>query len=139
MQSKAQLDVTTLRWIMHLKNGKTVVENHSHGRTWRVVYKDNFQNIEALCFQKLPSQEKYYITPSPYNEYWCYEDFEVAFGGSTEHIARSICSLQEKSLMDASGNSDVFNVLTIDKDGGVTRSKQQASEIGYNSLSYVKK
>jgi len=126
-----EVSIPNIRWVMYLKNGKTVVENHDHGRTWKKVYKDNFGNIEALCFQLIPQGIKHFITPSPYNEYWTFEDMETAFGGSTKHLARSICSMQEKNLETM---ETIWNVITIDANRNVIKSKMTGTEIGYHTL-----
>jgi len=126
-----EVSVPNIRWIMHLKNGKMIVENHDHDRTWRKIYKDNFGNIEALCFQLIPEGTKYFISPSPFGEYWTFEDMETPFGGSTRHIARSICSLQEKNLETM---QTIWNVITIDGNKNITKSKMYGDEIGYSTL-----
>ena len=128
-----EVSIPNIRWIMHLKNGKAIVENHSHGRTWRTVYKDNYGNIEALCFQLIPQGTKYYIKPSTTGEYWTCEDFEQAFGGSSQHKARSICSKIDTKLVDGKFVA-YWNVLTIDANKNVTRSVQTSEQIGYTTL-----
>ena len=122
-----------MRWIIHLTNGKAVVENHAHGRTWRKVYKDNYGNIEAMCLQKIPGGTKYYIKESPTKEYWTYEDFEQAFGGASKHLARSICSKREVKLVDDEFIA-YWDVLTIDANGNVSKSVKTSDEIGYSTL-----
>ena len=125
-----EVSIGNIRWIMHLKNGKKIVENHEHGRTWRKVYKDNFGNITGLCFQLIPEGTKYYIPISPYGEYWTFEDMETLFGGSTRHLARNICSLEKNNL----DGTEVWNVITIDANKNVFKRRMSGTEIGYPSL-----
>jgi len=133
MQIK-EVSVPNIRWIVFTKSGKTIVENHDHGRTWKKVYKDNYGNIEGLCFQIIPESTRYFITISPTGEYWTFEDFETAFGGSTRHIARSICSKQEVKF-DENGKGTVYwNVITIDSSKKMYKSVMTSEEIGYYTL-----
>ena len=134
-QEKMNIDVSTLRWIMFTKKGP-VVENHSHGRTWKKAYKDNHGNIQALCLQNIPTASKYFVKESPLNEYWTFEEFEYNMAGSSTHISRSICSLQQVNLKDPS--QDLWEVLTVDA-YGVHNSKQTSKDIGFDVRNYIDK
>jgi hypothetical protein len=129
-----EVSIPNIRWMMYLKNGNIIVENHDHGRTWKKVYKDNYGNIEALCFQLIPDNTKFFITVSPTDEYWTFEDFETAFGGSTKHLARSICSKQYVKFNENGIGTAYWNVITIDSNKKVHKSIMTSEEIGYHSL-----
>lgn len=128
-----EVSIPNIRWIMYLKNGKPIVENHEHGRTWKKVYKDNYGNIEALCFQLIPEGVKFFIPPSESGEYWTYEESITPFGGSSRHVKRSICSKRETKLVDGKFVA-YWNVISIDYNKQVTKSIQTSEEIGYHSL-----
>lgn len=132
-RNNKEVSVPNIRWIMYLKNGKNVVENHNHGRTWKKVYKDNYGNIEALCFQLIPESTKYFIPVSNEGLYWTFEDLETAFGGSTRHIARNICSKKETKLINGEFVT-LWNVLTIDYNKKVSKSILTSKDIGYESI-----
>lgn len=129
-----EVSIPNIRWVLFPKNGKPIVENHEHGRTWKKVYKDNYGNVEALCFQLIPECTKFFIPPSETGEYWTFEELETAFGGGTRHISRSICSKKETKIVDGNFIS-YWNVITIDYDKNVTKSIQTSEDIGYISLS----
>lgn len=135
LKQNKEVSIPNIRWIMYPKSGKPIVENHDHGRTWKKVYKDNYGNVEGLCFQLIPDSTKYFITVSPTGEYWTFEDFECAFGGGTKHIGRSICSKQEVKINQETGEmSAIWNVITINANKEIIKSKMTSEEIGYNSL-----
>ena len=127
-----EVSIPNIRWVVSLKNGKKIVENHDHNRTWRTVYKDNFGNIEQLHFQIIPEGLIYVLQESPYGEYWTFEDMEVKFGGSTQHLARNIASLQEVNPMDS--NDTKWLVITIDYNKNVSKRIMSGQEIGYSTL-----
>jgi len=132
---KTEVSIPNIRWMAYLKNGKIIVENHEHGRTWRKVYKDNYGNIEALCFQLIPEGKKFFVPPSPTGEYWTFEDMSANFGGSTFHDSRSICSKKESVINSKTGEMQAYwNVITIDKFKNVTKSIKTSEEIGYSTL-----
>lgn len=122
-----------IRWIMHVK-GKKIVENHDHGRTWRKVYKDNKDNIDAICFQLLPDNKLFYIPPSPEGLYWQSDIFESVNGSPTVIVARQLCSKKETKLNKATGQFEaLWHVITVDKNKKVTKSVKTSQEIGYDS------
>jgi hypothetical protein len=130
-----EIDLGLIRWIIYPKNGKPVVENHAHGRTWKTCYKDNYGNIDAVCFQNVQQSSKHFISPSPFGEYWQFEDmFVLAGGGTPFHSARSLCSKQSVSVEES---ESYWDVLTIDHRGQITTRTMTGSEIGYNSLSFI--
>jgi len=127
-----EVSIPNIRWIVSLKNGKKLVENHDHGRTWRTVYKDNFGNIEKLYFQIIPEGIIYEIQESPFGEYWTFEDMEVKFGGGTQHISRNIASLQEVNPLDK--NDTKWLIVTVDYNKKVSKRVLSGKDIGYNTL-----
>jgi len=135
-KDKNEVSVPNIRWILYTKNGKTIVENHDHGRTWRKVYKDNYGNIEALCFQLIPESTKYFIPVSPFGEYWTFEDMEVGFGGDTKHTARNICSKKRVQIdkNDINKSKVIWDVITIDAQKNVFRRELTSEDIGYSTL-----
>jgi hypothetical protein len=134
-----EISIPNCRWILHNKTGKTIVENHDHGRTWKKVYKDNFGNVEALCLQLIPSGTKYYIDISPFGEYWVFEEFEAYFGGANKHITRNICSMQEQKVLEDGSIEVYWIVLTIDINGEVSKTIMTSKEIGYETLTFILK
>ena len=132
---KKEVSIPNIRWVLYTKT-KPIVENHEHGRTWKKVYKDNYNNIEALCFQLIPGGTKYFLPTSSTGEYWTFEDFETGFGGSTKHIARSICSKKETKFYKDGSFQGLWDVITIDSSKNVKKSIMTSEEIGYHSLLY---
>jgi hypothetical protein len=134
---KKEINLSQCRWLMFLKNGKAVVENHNQGATWKKVYKDNYQNIQAVCFQIIPGR-KIFAEESPYGEYWNYEDFEIVAGQSTPtHLSRSLCSMIDNDLTDV--NKSKWKVKTVWHDGSVTESIKTGKEIGYEVRNFLNK
>jgi len=125
------LDVGIVRWIVLTKDGRSVVENHNFGRTWRKVYNDEYGNIEAVCMQVLPEGIKYFATPSPFGLYWTFEDMETKFGGSTKHMARNLCSMQEGNINNP--EMALWEVTTIYPNKTVERKKMYQKDIGYST------
>jgi hypothetical protein len=129
------IDVNNVRWVMYLKNGKIIVENHDKGRTWKKCYKNNYGNIEAVCIQIIPKAERHFVTPSPTGEYWTFEDMSVISGQARPtHIARNLCSMQYVNIEE---QESYWSVLTIYGDGNVKESIKTGSEINYESLTFV--
>jgi hypothetical protein len=132
-----EINLSQCRWMMFLKSGKVITENHSHGITWKKAYKENYQNIQAVCFQLIPGR-KIFAEESPYGEYWNYEEMEVIAGQSTPtHISRSICSMMEQDILDI--NTSKWKVKTIYVDGSVTESIKTGKEIGYSIRNFLNK
>jgi hypothetical protein len=130
-----EINISQCRWMMFLKNGKLVTENHSDGRTWKKCYKDNYQNIQAVCFQIIPGR-KIFAEESPYGEYWNYEDMEVIAGQSTpKHLSRSLCSMIEQDITNI--NNSKWKVKTIHANGSVTESTKTGKEIGYEVRNFL--
>ena len=50
MSKAPQISIENCRWIVYLKDGTTVVENHQFGRTWKKVYNNSQGNILSVCF-----------------------------------------------------------------------------------------
>ena len=125
---KPEISIGNVRWIMYPRNGKPIVENLQHGKTWKKCYKDNYKNIDALCFQLIPEGVKHFIDPSPLNEYWVFDEFVYQVGGAGQHISRNICSLQE---------TNKWLVLTINNYKETTKSYMTSEEVGYQSLTFL--
>ena len=123
-----EIDVSTIRWIIYPKNGKPIVENHQYGKTWKKVYKDNYGNIEAVCFQIIPEGIKYFADVSPMNEYWTFEEFICQFGGSTKHIARGLASRIDK---------DNWSVVLMGMNKKMSKVIMNTKDIGYESLNFI--
>ena len=132
-----KIDEHTLRWIAFTKNGNTIVENHSHGRTWKKVYKDNHKNIQALCLQIVHTSEKYFVKESPFDEYWTFEEFEYNMAGNSKHLNRNICSLQKVNIEDSS--NDIWEVLSISGEEGVSIFYASSKDIGFEIRSFLDK
>ena len=131
---KQEVDIGQIRWIMYLANGKAVVENHNHGRTWKKAYKDNLGAIQAVCFQIIPKSEKVFISASPFGEYWSFEEMFVTAGSSTpHHNSRTLCSKQEVSVADG---ETYWDTITVFRDGTYKHGKMTGTEIGYSTLEY---
>ena len=117
-----QISIENCRWIVYPKNGNLIVENHQFGRTWKKVYQDTHQNIISVCFQLIPDGIKYFANPSPYGDYWVFEEFICQFGGTPQHLNRNLCS-----RIDENG----WEVITVDAHKQVTTSIMTSQEIGY--------
>ena len=124
-----EINLSKCRWMLFTKNGKLVTENHNQGITWKTTYKNEHGNMKALCFQLIPSGRKVFAAES--DEYWTFEDMEVKAGQSTPtHLTRNICALRDKKL-------GIWDVLSVDAAGNVTRSVMSSNEIGYEVRSYI--
>lgn len=123
-----QVSIENMRWIIYLKNGDTIVENHQFHRTWKKCYHENFKNIESICFQLIPDGIKYFVDPSNLEEYWIFEEFVCQFGGTPQHINRNLASRIDENS---------WSVLSIDGDKEVTRSIMSTEEIGYNTSYFL--
>lgn len=134
---KYEVSIPNIRWIMHLKNGKMVVENHDHGRTWKRVLKENYGNIVALCFQILPEAIKYYVPESPFGEYWQFDEFEVHNGGSSKHTMRGLASKQENIINEHGVMTAKWAVLLINSDKQAKEVFMTSEEIGYETIHFV--
>ena len=123
-----QISIENARWIIHTKDGKNIVENHQFERTWKKTYSENYDNIEAICFQIIPDGIKHYADKSELGEYWVFEEFVCQFGGTPQHINRNIASRIDENS---------WNVLTVHADKTVSKSIMTTEEIGYN-IDYIK-
>ena len=125
-----EVSIGNIRWIIFPRNGKPVVENHQFDRTWKKVYKDNFNAIDAVCFQLIPEGIKYFADPSPFGEYWVFEEFICQIGGATKHITRNLCSKQKDNY---------WKVISINNFKRIQESYMTDEEIGYQSLHFLNK
>jgi len=125
------INLSKCRWMLFTNRGKLVVENHNQKITWKKVYKEEFGNMKALCFQMIPSGKKIFAKESPYGEYWTFEEFEVLAGQSVPtHLSRNLCSLMDKKL-------GIWNVLTVDAKGNHTYRLMSNNEIGYETRMFI--
>lgn len=125
---KPEISIGNIRWIMYPRNGKPVVENHQFGRTWKTVYKDNKNAIDAICFQIIPEGIKHFIEPSPTEEYWVFDEFVYQVGGAGQHVSRNLCSKQAPNK---------WLVMTINTDKKMNMSFMTADEVGYESVYFL--
>ena len=117
--------IATIRWILYLKDGNTVVENINHSITWRKTYKRYFGKIKRLDIQVLPQMDIFSLE-SPLNEYWTFEEMDAMMSTVPQpaiHLSRSICAKIDK---------DLWNVITITFSGQVISNIMTSKEIGYD-------
>jgi len=130
---KLKMNLSNCRWMLYTNNNKLHVENLSQKKTWRKVYKNEYGNMKALCFQLLPSGKKVFVKESKYGEYWNFEDLQAIAGQtSPTHVSRNICSLKDKEL-------GLWDVVTVDMSGNISRSIMTNNEIGYESRIFINK
>jgi len=119
--------------MLFTKNNKLIVENHNQGVTWKAVYKNEHNNMKALCFQLIPSGRKIFVPESPYGEYWTFEEFEAVAGQAhPTHTNRHICSLQDKEM-------GLWKVCKVDSKGNHSFTMMSNNEIGYEVRLYLNK
>jgi len=126
-----EINLSKCRWMLFTKNGKLITENHNQGITWKKVYKQEFNNLKALCFQLIPSGKKIFAAESPHDEYWTFEEMIVLAGQSIpKHTSRSICSLRDKKLQ-------IWDVVTVHMNGDTERTVMSSKEIGYETRAFI--
>ena len=126
---KIDLNTSHCRWMLFTKNNKVITENIARGVTWKKVYKEEFGNIKAVCFQLIPSGKKIFVPEG--EDYWSFEEF-IAMAGQTvpTHTKRGICSLENRKL-------GLWNVILIENDGKWKKEIMTCEEIGYDVRNYI--
>ena len=133
MTKQKDIDISKCRWMLYLKNGKIITENHGRGITWTRVYKQECNNMQMLCFQLIPSGKKVFVAESPYGEYWTFEEFEARAGQRIPtHMLRGICSLKDKEL-------GLWDVVLVNNKNTHVRTVMTSKEIGYETRLYINK
>lgn len=135
---KKEMQLARCRWMLFTNDGKLVTENHNQGITWKKVYKQEFGNMKALCFQLLPQGGKIFAKESPFNEYWTFEEMELIAGQNVPiHLSRNICSLQRFEEKDGL-KLGIWSVKCITSDSNYEYEANDF-DIGYEVRNFVNK
>ena len=137
--NRNEIRLSNCRWMLFTQDNRLITENHNQGITWKSVYKQEYGNMKALCFQLLPQGGKVFAKESPFNEYWTYEEFELLAGQSVPtHVSRNICSLQ--SFKDIGGiKVGMWHVTEINVAYGRRTFMADDQDIGYEIRNYINK